>query len=263
VQGAKTAGPATKAAPPRERRFTTVDRDAEREQEARSERWMLALQLVGLTAALVALGFVGWRLTRPASADALYAAIAGEVESDEGELSAVDDEVAEFLERFADDERAAQVRLWADELELEQLERRLRAQARFTGGEAAHPAAQIYAEAVSLEQTDAARAIEMLESLLALYRPSGATADVDEDARPYVVLAQRQAQRLRETLARHAAERLPALEERFAAARALEESAPTRAAKMYRAIDDLYGDEPWAAGVVEQARGRLKALGGK
>ena len=51
------------------------------------------------------------------------------------------------------------------------------------------------------------------------------------------------------------------LEERFVAARKLEESAPMRAAKMYRAIGDLYGDQPWAAGVVEQARVRLKALG--
>jgi serine/threonine-protein kinase len=256
---AKAGSPAAK-----ERRFTTVDHDAERAREAASDRWLLGLQLVGLTAALVAMGFVGWRLTRPATADALYATIAEEVEANGGEdLSGIDDELAEFLERFPDDKRAVRVQAWADELELEQLERRLRARARFSGDRAVHPAANIYAEAIGLEDSNPARAVAMLESLLALYRPGGVSADVGEDARPYMVLAERQMERLRGRLDQQASEQLPALNERFAAAGKLEESAPTRAAKMYRAIVDLYGDQPWAATVVEDARARLKALGGK
>ena len=261
---AATSPGATTAAAAKERRFTTVDHDAERAREAASDRWLLGLQLVGLTAALVAMGFVGWRLTRPATADALYAAIAEEVEANGGEdLSGIDSELAEFLERFPDDKRTARVQAWADEAELDQLERRLRARALFSGDKAVHPAAHIYAEAIGLEDSNPARAVAMLESLLALYRPTGVAADVGEDARPYMVLAERQVERLRGRLDQQAGEQLPALHERFAAARKLEESAPTRAAKMYRAIDDLYGDQPWAAAVVEEARARLKSLGGE
>jgi serine/threonine-protein kinase len=247
----------------KERRFTTVDRDAERAREVASDRWMLGLQLVGLTAALVAMGFVGWRLTRPATADALYATIAEGVEANGGEdLSAIDDELTEFLARFPDDKRVVRVQAWADELELERLERKLRARARLSGDKTIHPAAHIYAEAIGLEDSNPARAVAMLESLLALYRPTGVTADAGEDVQPYMVLAERQVERLRGRLDQLAGEQLPALNERFAAARKLEESAPTTAAKMYRAIEDLYGDEPWAAGPVDEARARLKALGG-
>jgi hypothetical protein len=62
---------------------------------------------------------------------------------------------------------------------------------------------------------------------------------------------------------KHAAELLPALQERLSMAQSIEDAAPTRAAKMYHALIDIYKNQPWAAAVVEQARARLKALGGE
>jgi hypothetical protein len=44
------------------------------------------------------------------------------------------------------------------------------------------------------------------------------------------------------------------------AAERLEATAPAEAEAMYRALIDLYGDQPWAAELVGQAREHLKSV---
>jgi serine/threonine-protein kinase len=255
--------PAVKAAPAvREKRFTTVDHDAERAREAESERWLLWLQLAGLAAALAALAGIGWRLTRPATAEVLYGTISAVVaENGKDSLRDVADEIDEFLDRFPEHERAAEVRAFADELELQKLERQLRVRARLAQGESAHPAAAIYAEAIAQSEGNPARSVALLTDLLALYKVGDTPDDTPEADRPYVVLAERQLGIMRKALAKQSAELLPALKQRLAAADKLEAENPERAARMYEALVDIYGDDPWANVVVEHAKARLKALG--
>src|SRR4029078_10073371 len=131
--------------------------------------------------------FVGWRMTRPLEADALYASIADSIESNgTKDLRPVADNVLEFLQRFPNDPRAAEVQTYAEELELQKLERQLRVRARLRGEKVVHPAAIIYADAIAFEESDPARAAAMLESLLALYRPGGTAEKVGDEHRPYV-----------------------------------------------------------------------------
>jgi hypothetical protein len=253
-----------KPAPVRERRFTTVDHDADRAREAEHERWMLWLQLAGLAAALLALAGIGWRLTRPATAEALYGTIAAKYEeSGKEDLRDVADEIDEFLGRFPEHEHAAEVRAYADELELQKLEKQLRVRARLQGSGSAHPAASIYAEAIAVGDANPPRAVELLTDLLTLFKVGKTAEDTPEPDRAYVVLAERQLGIYRESLQRQATELLPALRGRLAMAKKVEASDPERAAKMYRAIVDLYGKQPWAATVVAEAKAGLKALGGK
>jgi hypothetical protein len=53
---------------------------------------------------------------------------------------------------------------------------------------------------------------------------------------------------------------LPVLKERLAAAQRLEKTAPQQAAGIYQALIDLYGDQPWAAEIVDQARAYQQRL---
>ncbi len=207
------------------------------------------------------MAWLGWRLTRPPTAEALYATIADAVEANgTNDLRDIADEIEDFLTRFPQHERADDVQAYADELELQKMERQLRTHASLRDKGAAHPAATVYAEAVAIGDADPARATKLLEGLVALYQPTGSTAAVDEEDRAYVVLAQRQLNKLRRTIDQEASEQLPALRERLAAARRLEASAPEQARKMYRAVVDLYGNRPWAASVVAEAAQRLQGL---
>jgi hypothetical protein len=252
--------PAPAPAPPkRETRFTTVEEERRRTQRERGEWLALAGQLAGLAAALAALAWIGWTLTRPATADDLYATMSDQWQAEDADLRPIDDEITEFLDRFPDDARAAEVRDFADELELQKIERRLRTQARLTGAPTAHPAEQVYADALALATTDPARAAAMLEDLLALYpKPD----DIDDRARQYLTLAERKLEKLRTSLASRADEQLPQIAERLRTAKGMEAVDLSKARGMYRAIVNLYGDEPWAKSVVHDAQRRLSDLEG-
>jgi serine/threonine-protein kinase len=254
------------AAPPRETRFTTVDDAARSAQREQAERWTLGLQLAGLAAALAALAWVGWRLARPATADELYATMIASLEETGGDPREIEAEVTQFLERFSDDKRAVEVQGYADELELQRLERRQRFRSRVPAGQATNPVEQVYADAVALIDVDPMRAAKMLEDLLALYpdvvndEPGGGDASTSRSVKPYLVLAERQLEKLRSTLKQRAGQQLPQLEERLQAARRLERNDPQRAAGIYQALINLYADERWASRIVDDARTRLEDL---
>lgn len=251
-------------APPVRTRFTTVDEETQRQEEqAQAERRILALQLAGLLAALAVLAWIGWKLTRPPSADALYRQIVEAVERDGNaglvaEASAIDS----FLERFPNDSRAGEVDKIQDNVELLRLERQLMAQARWsTKGEDSH-VAEVYLRAVALQDSDPARAAEILHDLLDLYKPAGAAPDKlsDEDGR-FLTLAERQLAKLEGQASDQAASQLPALRERLRTARSIEAARPEQAAAMYSALIDLEADRSWAAPVVDEAKERLQELG--
>jgi len=50
------------------------------------------------------------------------------------------------------------------------------------------------------------------------------------------------------------------LRDRLMAAERLAATAPAEAAAMYRALVDLYSDQPWAADLVGEAREHLKSV---
>jgi serine/threonine-protein kinase len=249
--------PPTAETRPRETRFTTVDDEARRAPREKSERWTIALQLAVLAAALGVMAWLGWRMTRPATADKLYATMAERWERENADLRGIDDELAEFLRRFPSDPRAAEVQSYADELELQTLERKRRTQSARGGGAVVHPVEQVYADAIALTDVDPARAAGMLADLLALYP---VPLDVDAAARPYRVLAERHLDKLRKLLERQAGEQFPKLQERLRTAIGLETADRAKAARMYEALINLYGDEPWAEAVVKEARTRLGQL---
>ncbi|RIK83118.1 MAG: hypothetical protein DCC67_06260 [Planctomycetota bacterium] len=243
-------------------RFTTVDEDARRRQaEQRSHAWALAAQLALLAASVAGLGWLGWRLTRPASADDLYAEIAAHIEQEGGrdDLRAVASEIDEFLERFPADSRSGEVQSLRQDLELQKRARQVRRGG--TGPADEHPIAQVFAEAMSLQGDNPDRAAALLEQLLALYPAGGeAAGELTAEQRNDLELARIELENLRAALRERQARLLPLLDERLAAAAKLEATSPAQAAAMYRALIDLYGDAPWASSVVRQARERVASL---
>ncbi|MCC6491633.1 MAG: serine/threonine protein kinase [Pirellulales bacterium] len=257
------APPGTTA--PGKRRFTTVDEEARRRtEEQRAQRWLIALQLLLLATSVVALGWFGWWLTWPASADQLYAQIGAHVDEEGGadDLRPIAGEIEEFLTRYPSDRRAAEVRSYQQDLELQRRARQLRRG--FGAAAAEHPIGEAFAEAMRLKGANPARAAELLEQLLILYPTEGPAAGaLNDQQRSDLKLARQELDNLRRSFKQRAEEQLPQLAERLAAARRLERRAPGQAAAMYRALVELYGEAPWAGPVVRQAEERLMVLDGQ
>jgi hypothetical protein len=258
------AGAATmiEPAPPRDSRFTTVAEARRSLQEEPANAWLVALQLGSLLAAIAALVAGGWWLTRPPSADELFLEIANHVDAGgEQDLRPVSAEIADFLARYPDDSRASEVSAYAQELELHQMERRLRVRARLTGSPESHPVATVFNMAVGYLEADPVRAAAMLEDLLTLYPREGkAKAGLTDEQQAYLTLAERELEKLRERIADESKQMAPLLRDRLLAAGRLEESSPEQALAMYRAIVSLFEDQAWAAEMVAEARQRVAAL---
>lgn len=244
-------------------RFTTVDEEAaQRRRDEPSQHWMLAAQLVGTLAMLIGLVGLGWWLTRPASADDLYRSIESYLDDNgDANLGPIEKQIQTFMSQFPSDPRAGDLQPYADELELQRLERKLRFRHRLTGANEDHPIADIFGEANAIRETNPERSLAMLEDLLTIYPESGAAAArLSEEMRQYLTLANREVGKLRETIEQQAKAQRPMLLDRLLAAQRLESTDPEEAAAMYAALVSLFGDQPWAAELVDQARERLKVI---
>ncbi|WP_428304421.1 serine/threonine-protein kinase [Lacipirellula sp.] len=255
-------GPKT-VTPPKTSRFTTVDEEAERlRREEPSQLWPLMGQAAGILGALAALIMLGWWMTRPATADALYESIETYVDDNgDDDLKPIEKRIDEFLARFPNDSRVADLQPYADELELQRMERKLRFQSRRSGQGDAHPIAELFSEANALRETNPERAAAILQDTLTLYPTSGsAAAGLSEEMRQYLTLAERELAKLRTAIARQAKEQMPMLRNRLMAAERLEAKDPAQARAMYEALVDLYGAQAWASELIDEARKRMTAL---
>ncbi len=235
--------------------FTTVEEDLARRQQQPARSWfVVALPLVGLALAIAALGGLGLYLSRPASPDQLYERISSHADADDGDsMRAVEREIGEFVARFPQDPRAAELRPYQQRIELDRMNRRLQLQARRGGlaDPALRPVEVLYLEAMNTASSSPEQAIEMLESLIKLYS-SDDKQSTNQRRAMCVQLAERQLAQLREDVAKLTSRQLAAIRERLTAADALASEHPTQARDMYQAIINLYGDRPWAA----DSRGR-------
>jgi serine/threonine-protein kinase len=262
-------------------RFTTVEEEELRLRRQNQRSWpQVAAQLGGLVAVLAGIVGAALYLSRPPSADNLYASIDARVEGDDDvSLARVENQVNAFLHRFPDDPRANVLRNYQERIELDKLERRLQRLTRGGGiNPSLLPAEQLYLQAIGRFASTPDESLAMLESLVDLYGaelPAGVTADsargvpngAEQDAAnrtaDVVQLAQRRLKPMRADIARQQKQQLAALEERLAAAERLSATNPQQAAAMYRAILKLHASNKWAEKVVETARGRLAKLEAK
>ncbi len=108
-------------------RFTTVEEDERRreERERETEGSPAVIQIVLLALSLAMIAGLLWYFMRPPSAETLFVRIEAAVnDSDASSILSAEDDVQSFLERFPDDQHAAAVKRYKDEISLQRLERR-------------------------------------------------------------------------------------------------------------------------------------------
>jgi len=248
--------------------FTTVDEDARRQREQnRGNPLVLAVQLGGLITALGFLGWGGWQLMKPPTADELVTSIEQVVET-EGlhNLSReTAKEIESFFTRFPDDPRTQALQPLREQLEFQEYERQARSRSRFSEATPLKPIEPIYFEALAAAERNPAQALSKLRALVALYDPQGKIVDFKSarasskqfeqlgDVR-LLVIARQRIEQLSEQLQKAAKSQLPALRERLAVAAKLRQTDRAQAKQMYLALIELYGDQAWAQDAVRQAK---------
>lgn len=238
-------------------RFTEVE-DEERASSVVDETSSSALnspQTWLLVAALAMLCAGAWYLARPPSADKLYSRIAHAADNEGAKgLALLNGEIDDFLERFPDDPRHAEIADYQQEIELLDLQRKFERQAKNRSVARALPAAEeAYLEAYSFAESDPDKAVVKLQAIVNLYD----TPTQDDVTRQCVELAKRQLERLRPRVEASAASHRIAIDEHMARADQLAESDPAEARAIWRSVIELYQDKSWARRQVAEAESRL------
>ena len=252
-----------------ENRFTSVDRESPHPGQfapTGSEQSLLAR--LGLAVALVLVVAVAWSMSRPYSADALYAIVSqAAATGNQHDLARVRGRVDEFLNRFPHDRRAGEVAEYRRELELDRAGRRLAARAqrqRHADLAALDPAEQIYVEAMRYAASNPAEAVRRLDAFIGLFEdadhaitPTMPPPKNDPRAR-CVELARRELKRLRQQIDQWRRRDQAVLTERLRHAEQLATTDPAAARRIWHGIVTLYGDKPWAATAVTRASAAIE-----
>jgi serine/threonine-protein kinase len=277
VEAGAATGRATNAAPatvvehtPRTRFTTVADLDRQAHERAARERaveqrWQAAAGVVTL-ALFAALGYL---LLKPTTADDLFARI--EAVAETGDLRDARADIDRFLERFADDPRAGQVRTMSRSLALDALEKRARR--RPLGGRKPSPLERDYRSAMEREPESPSACRDALEALVAVHgaaapKPPAAGPPAADDPTLWIDLARRQMERLAPLAAQEQAEDARRIADIFRQADALgtdaaravggrQETLLGRRRELLESMIDLYGTRPHAAAAVATARKML------
>ncbi len=241
--------------------FTTFDEEARRRATAPAvteDTSPLWLKIVPLLVAGSAIALAIWYFSRPATADQLYRRIAvAAAEEETRELLSVEDEMEEFVRRFPEDERRAEVESLQEELNLYRLQRRYQRQAKLRRiGEATHPVERVYLDAIRLADEDPHTALVKLQALIDVY--DDAKPAEDEELEDCLRLAHDKVAELTAAAEKMATQNLALLQLRLQFAAGLSDSDAQRARAIYRGIIALYSDKPWAQPAVSAARDALQ-----
>ncbi len=243
-----------------QRHFTIVpDQPTYGRAESRPT-WVVVTQATALLLLLAGVGWgVAWAM-RPATADQLFEQISQAAEQGDQQLLARQEEVQEFLDRFPDDPRAAELQPLTEQLALVETERRMMTLLR-RRAQSDSPLEALYLEAMRDAKDNPERAAEQLRSIIDLMDAAlGLDASDNEVNQAMLPLAQLQLERLDERIADRAKAQLPFLQERLERARDVAKTNPQAARAICRAIISFYQHRPWASAVVAGAEALLSEL---
>ncbi|WP_425614622.1 serine/threonine-protein kinase [Anatilimnocola sp. NA78] len=252
------------APPVKTTHFTTVSEDELRRKYSptdSSHSNLLDWAKLGgvLVAALVALGIFTFVMTRPPSADKLAKTIQTAVDADGTEgLISIESDLTSFIDRFPDDSRTEQMQAYAKELELYRLQRQFdRRSKRSDDGQALLPIERLLLQAQRTAQSDPVAALQQFEAIVTLLSgdrdPAATKADEVLTAR-CVELAKKQIEQLQKTSGETQQHQLAMIRRQLDRAKELAGQKPAEAAEIRQSIVTLFGDKPWAAELVSEAR---------
>lgn len=255
-------------------RFTTVaelERLADK-RKARDRSLEHLWQAIAVVATLALLGATGYLLFRKPTVEEVYGRI--EAAGKGGDLRDASPAIEDFLTRFPDDPRAAEVRKLDRALALDQLEKRARR--RPLGSKPLLPVERDYRAAMDRETDSPSACRDALQALIAVHQaspPAKAATNSDparpqEDAALWLDLARRQVERLGPAADKERKEDARRIAEIFRQADALaadasrtvggqQETLLGRRRALLQSVIDLYGERPHAAAAVATARKML------
>ena len=184
-------------------RFTRIGEEDLDQPEPPAATPYVSLHAAILAIGLAALGSAGWWFLQLPTADALYERIDARVSSGSPEsLHEADEDIRLFLSQFSADPHCKQLRLYQDEIELDNLQRKFERRAK---GPAAPgsllPVEQAYVEALSYARLDPERGMAKLRALIDLFDDGKKRASSDPVGQ-CLKLAKRQLARLRGAIRR-------------------------------------------------------------
>jgi serine/threonine-protein kinase len=244
-------------------RFTTVSEAELRGDREIDETPLRQWLLVGgsLAAAAALISAVAWFATRPPSADRLFQSVQQAAEAGPSQLVLRESELAQFLQHYAADPRASEIRAWQDELEQYRLQVRFEQRAKRAGGvEGLMPAERAYLAAVQLESRDPEAALASYEAVIAVFGgpPDPALNTLQQrTSQQCIELARQASQRLRAVVDKMNAEQKRAVRLQLERADKLAARDRSAAEKIWHGIVTLYSGQRWADELVAQARAKL------
>lgn len=228
---------------------------SDEDEESRRTRW---IQAALLATALVGMGALVWYLSRPPSSDALYDRVTRAVDDENPErLLDVEGDLESFLQRFPDDPRCDELEdyraILADyraETISRNLTRRLARKPKLM------PVERAYLDAVHDAIRAPEAAVARLQAFLTLFRNQ---PGISRDGQRCVDAAERKLAQLQVLVAESATAHEEFLASELRRAQSAWEADPEGARAIWRAIIELYAQQPWAAPSVAEARARLAA----
>ncbi len=240
-------------------KFTPVTREElnrdDRPQEE-TAAW-ISPQTWILAASMVALGLATWYFLQPPSLDRLYDRVVAAEKANR--LSTAEDDIQAFLSRCGpSDSRGRELEELREEIELKKLSHKIELRVRGRGKrDPLSPIERDFVEALKQVDLDPEAGMIKMQALLDLY--GGDSEDQAPLTRQCLILARRRLQKLHKEVASYADDHLENIVTQLSRADAIVAEQPAEAQKIWRAVIELYDGKPWAAKVVERARGRLAA----
>jgi hypothetical protein len=263
------ASPKRPEAPTSVDRFTSVPEEelGKIHRDEPGDRSLVSLHTWVLAAAFSIVGLLTWYMMRPASADTLFERIRDTtVTHTIKSYRQAESDIDEFLLHYPHDPRAATLRDYSREIELDKLETRFELRAKgLLASESLLPIETAYLEAINCAKLDPSRGAAKLQALVDLFGPrapqaksKGRRADQAGPTAQCLELARRKLKQLGEQIDRSTPIELGLLQSRLDMADGLSARDPDAARAMRRAVIELYQDKDWAAPVVQRAK---KAMG--
>ena len=218
--------------------------------------WIHYGSMAGIIVLLVGCIGLGWWMLRPLSSDQLYDQIMAVVASgDDAQLLHSSDAVDEFLERFPNDERSAELQSLSDEVELSRQARILQRRASRTGGmESLSAIEQGFLQCVKLLGQDNELAQQKLTSFIDIF---GNQEELPRDEKKLVRLAEFALRAGATSLQSEPPAAAVQLQNLIEAAE--KSMSPTNLSRFYNDLLSLYGELPWAKPQMDRIREKLEA----
>ena len=173
-------------------------------------------------------------------------------------LSGAEGDLQSFFLHFPDDPRLAEMQEFQDELDLVRLQKNFERRAGRVGGtDSISPVERAYMEAVRLAASDPDAALARFQALVDVYgsaKEIGTKPLRQHTNQQCIDLARKQIERLQSANEKTNAEQRKLIQEQLARAARLQKTDSAAAEKIYRGLVELYGNKPWAADLVKQAR---------